>query len=233
MASSWHTSSRQSHLNIIQELLDPVGKKIIDIGCGAGQITRALTKIGAEVTGIDPGKRQLERARAEEPVGDETYLEGVAENLPFDSKSIDIALFFNSFHHVRQEGFSLAIEESHRVLKPGGKLYFAEPIANGPQFELSRLINDETEIRSLAYESILTSANKGFTAISEITYITENKHKDFDTFKINSMSINPARDVIFQKYGQEIKEVFERIGIKNQGFYVFDNPVRGNLYERI
>jgi SAM-dependent methyltransferase len=233
MIPSWQHSTKRTHLSVIQELLDPIGKKIIDIGCGAGHITRALTKIGAVVIGVDPGERQLQRARAEELAGGEIYLEGIAEDLPFDDESIDVSLFFNSFHHVPQQGFSAAIEESHRVLKPGGKLYFAEPIADGPQFELSRLINDETEIRALAYESILTSTDKGFKKNSEIAYITETRYEDFDSFKINSTSINPARDIIFEQHDKKLRKIFEKLSIKNQGFYVFDHPIRGNLYERL
>jgi ubiquinone/menaquinone biosynthesis C-methylase UbiE len=233
MIPNWQGSTKRSHIDIIKELLNPKGNQIIDIGCGAGHMTRALTQMGATVIGIDPGKRQLDRAREVEPVGSETYLEAIAEDLPFKNQTIDIALFFNSFHHIPEVGFAIAIEEAHRVLKPGGKLYFAEPIADGPQFELSRLINDETEIRALAYQSILTTPEKGFKRLSEITYITENRHKNFASFKINSTSINPARDAIFEKHDSEIRNIFEELSIKDKGEYVFDHPIRGNLFERL
>jgi ubiquinone/menaquinone biosynthesis C-methylase UbiE len=233
MTLDWQGSAKRSHADVIKEFLDPAGAKVIDIGCGAGHITRALTRMGAEVVGIDPGERQLERARSAEPVGGEVYLKGIAEDLPFENQTIDIVLFFNSFHHVPKAGFSAAIEESERVLKPGGKLYFAEPIADGPQFELSRLINDETEIRNLAYISIQKAAEKGFKALSEFTYITENRHKDFESFKTNSTSINPARDAIFEQHDAEIRKIFEGLSIKDKGDYVFNHPIRGNLFQRL
>ena len=231
-SSEWQNSPKRSHADIIEELLEPNGAKIVDVGCGAGKITRLLTEMGAEVTGIDPGERQLERARAATPLGKEKYIEGVAENLPFEDQSADIVLFFNSFHHIPQNDLAAAIKEAHRVLRPGGRLYFAEPIADGPQFEMSRLINDETEIRAFAYEVIKTVPENGFKAMTEITYITENRHQNFESFKTNSTSINPARDAIFEKHDQEIRERFESFSRKENGQFIFDLPIRGNLFER-
>ena len=233
MTPDWQGSSKRSHAEVIEELLEPSGAKIIDIGCGAGKMTRLLTEMGGEVIGIDPGARQLERARAVATVGDETFIEGIAENLPFEDQSIDIAFFFNSFHHVPKEGFEAAIIEAQRVLKPGGKLYFAEPIADGPQFELSRLINDESEIRAFAYDCIRSTPQKGFKEVSELVYITENRHKNFEAFKTNSKSINPTRDAIFAEHDVEIRERFEQFSLKDGDEYVFSLPVRGNLFERL
>ena len=233
MLPIWQSSAKRSHIDVIIDLLSPEGLNIIDIGCGAGKITRALSEMGAYVTGIDPGERQIKLARSVKLIGNERFLEGAAEKLPLDSKSMDIALFCNSFHHVNRDNFDIAIEEAHRVLKPGGKLYFSEPIADGPQFELSRLINDETEVRALAYEKIVNIPQTGFHAISEVTYITENKYKNFDAFRANSTSINPARDLIFEDNLDAIKTAFEENAIQVDSHYVFKNPVRGNLFERL
>jgi len=233
MVPVWQNSPERSHIEITEELLDPLGARIIDVGCGAGQITRALAKMGAEVIGIDPSTRQLKRARSEPPLGNEIYIKGTAENLPFDDQSVDIILFFNSFHHVPKNEYPRALQETYRVLRPGGQLLFAEPIADGPQFELSKLINDETDIRALAYEYILTVPSKGFKEITELIYITENQHKDFESFKTNSISINPTRSEIFEKQDKALRKKFNELSKKKQGFYTFLNPIRGNLFSRI
>ncbi len=232
-SAAWRNSPKRSHKDVILELLKPHGARIIDIGCGRGKITRLLTELGADVVGIDPGERQLEHARAIPPVGGETFLEGIAESLPFDDQSIDIALFFNSFHHVPQTSFRAAIEEAHRVLRPQGKLYFAEPIADGPEFELSQLINDETLIRGLAYECIQSVPEQGFKTLSELTYIVESQHKNFAAFKTHSTSIDPKRDAIFEQFDKEIRELFERLSKKNKDSYGFSSPIRVNLFERL
>ena len=100
MISNWKDSPKRSHTDVLKDLLEPANTKIIDAGCGAGNITRALTAMGAKVIGLDPGTRQLERARAQQPEGREVYIEGTAEDLPIENQSQDIILFFNSFHHV-------------------------------------------------------------------------------------------------------------------------------------
>lgn len=223
---------KRSHAVVLKELLEPGDAKIIDVGCGAGKVTRLLAEMGAEAIGIDPSERQLQRARAEPPISNETFIEGVAEDLPFDDQSIDIVLFFNSFHHVPKESFGAAIIEAHRVLKPGGKLYFAEPIAAGPQFELGRLINDETEIRELAYQSIQSTPQMGFEDVVETIYITESHHKNFESFKLNSTSINPARDAIFEQHDAKIRQRFKEVSTKLEGEYAFEQPIRGNLFKR-
>ena len=233
MISNWQDSPKRSHTDVLKDLLEPANAKIIDVGCGAGNTTRALTAMGAKVIGIDPGTRQLERARTQQPEGREVYIEGTAQDLPFENQSQDIILFFNSFHHVPHSKFSAAIDESQRVLQPGGKLLFSEPIADGPQFELSRLINDETEIRALAYQSILDLPNKGFKEILELIYITENRYESFENFRFNSISINPAREKIFATRKAEIRDKFETFSTKDQGHFIFQNPVRTNLFERL
>jgi len=228
----WQNKAVRTHVEVLTKTLEPLNAEIIDVGCGAGHITRALSNMGAKVIGLDPGKRQLERARAEKPAGNEVYIEGIAEDLPFDDHSRDIILFFNSFHHIPESKFFDATRESHRVLRPRGKLFFAEPIADGPQFELSRLINDESEIRALAYQTILDIPNNGFQEILELTYITENRYKNFESFRFNSISINPAREKIFDEYETEIRGRFEKHSTKNQGYFIFQNPIRVNLFER-
>ena len=232
MFPNWQDKPKRTHVDVLAETLDPLNANIIDVGCGIGHITRALTNMGANVIGVDPGKRQLDRARTEETVGSEVYIEGVAEDLPFNDQSKDIILFFNSFHHVSKNKFSEAIRETSRVLRSGGKLFFAEPIADGPQFELSRLINDETEIRALAYQSILDLPKNGFQEILELIYISENRYESFESFRFNSTSINPAREKIFEEYKTEIRKLFKKYSIKNQGYYIFQNPIRVNLFER-
>ena len=64
MLSIWQNSSKRSHIDVITDLLSPEGLKIIDIGCGAGKITRELSEMGAYVTGVDPGERQIKLARS-------------------------------------------------------------------------------------------------------------------------------------------------------------------------
>ena len=111
-------------------LLDPVmirllgdvkAQKILDIGCGEARFCRMLKERGAETVGIEPTLELLETARTRDPEG--TYIEGVAERMPFDDESFDIAISYITLVDIPD--FRAAIREMARVLKPCGKLLIA------------------------------------------------------------------------------------------------------------
>ena len=99
------------------ELLAPqAGERILDIGCGTGQLTAAITRAGAEVIGIDSSPAMIERARGNVPglrfeVADLTEIEYREE---FD------AVFSNAVLHWVREA-DAAAEAIRRALKPGGR----------------------------------------------------------------------------------------------------------------
>lgn len=65
-------------------------RKALDVGCGEGRFCRMLKLHGVDVTGIEPTPTLIAAARARDPQG--TYLEAVAERLPFDDKSFDLVV---------------------------------------------------------------------------------------------------------------------------------------------
>ena len=94
--------------------------RILDVGCGDGQIARALAAAGCSVTGVDPTGRNLEVAR--ERGGGPEYLAGTADDLPFDDGSFDAVLACLVFEHIDE--LDAAIAEVARVLRPGGRFAF-------------------------------------------------------------------------------------------------------------
>ncbi len=79
-----------------------------------------MTRCGATVTGLECTPRQLEKALAAEPAGDEAYVGGVGEDLPFDDASMDTVVFFNSLQHVAVEAQAAALGEAARLVRRGG-----------------------------------------------------------------------------------------------------------------
>jgi SAM-dependent methyltransferase len=100
----------------ILKWLDPVaGERILDLGCGDGQLTARIAATGASVVGVDASPEMLAAARAR---GIDAY-EGNAESLPFADRSFD-AVFSNAvLHWVR--GQDAMMDEVRRVLKPSGR----------------------------------------------------------------------------------------------------------------
>ncbi|MDY7075787.1 MAG: class I SAM-dependent methyltransferase [Chloroflexota bacterium] len=104
---------------------DVAGKRVIEIGCGGGQNSIALTKWGATCVGVDPSPAQITHARrlAAENGVEVQFIVGVAEDLgDFPDGHFDVALSSYAFDYVTD--LRRAYDEAWRVLKPGGLFVF-------------------------------------------------------------------------------------------------------------
>jgi ubiquinone/menaquinone biosynthesis C-methylase UbiE len=98
------------------------GARVLDVGCGTGELTAALAGLGAEAVGCDVSAVALRRARAAHP---ELELVQSAEELPFASASFDVVWAGEVLEHV-QDLLGL-LGEVHRVLEAGGVLLASTP----------------------------------------------------------------------------------------------------------
>lgn len=91
------------------------GERILDLGCGDGQLTLRLGATGAIVTGVDASPQMVAAALARGVNADC----GSAEALPYDAGVFDAVFSNAALHWVRDHDAMLA--EVHRVLGPGGR----------------------------------------------------------------------------------------------------------------
>jgi SAM-dependent methyltransferase len=106
--------------------------RVVDVGCGEGQISRLVAAAGAaRVVGIDPTEAQLRVAR--ERGGTPAYARGLAQALPARDASFDAAVACLVFEHIPDH--RPAIAEVARVLVPGGRfvLFLNHPLLQTPQ----------------------------------------------------------------------------------------------------
>ena len=94
--------------------------KVLDVGCGDGQIARAIAAGGADVLGVDPTRLHIETAR--ERAGGPRYELGSASKLPVADESMDAVVACLVFEHIDE--VDVAIAEVARVLRPGGRFAF-------------------------------------------------------------------------------------------------------------
>ncbi|RWZ83440.1 class I SAM-dependent methyltransferase [Glutamicibacter sp. HZAU] len=99
---------------------DVAGRRILDIGCGAGPLAEQLILRGATVSGFDTSHAMVDLAR--QRLGDDADLQvaTLGEKLPCSDSSFDDAIASLVFHYLPD--WSFALEEVRRVLKPGGRL---------------------------------------------------------------------------------------------------------------
>jgi ubiquinone/menaquinone biosynthesis C-methylase UbiE len=102
----------------VEELAGRV--RVLDLGCGDGQIARALAAQGSDVVGVDP--TQLHIDTAIERGGGPRYLLGGATDIPADDNSFDAVVACLVFEHIDQ--MDEAMTEVARVLKPQGQFSF-------------------------------------------------------------------------------------------------------------
>jgi SAM-dependent methyltransferase len=96
-------------------------ERVLDIGCGEGQVARLAARLGAGlVAGVDPTWAQL--TVAVERGGGPTYARSGAAALPFPDATFDRAVACLVFEHIR--AVDAAIAEVGRVLQPGGRFAF-------------------------------------------------------------------------------------------------------------
>jgi ubiquinone/menaquinone biosynthesis C-methylase UbiE len=102
--------------------------RILDIGCGNGRLLKMITnQSNVEAFGIDISEEMVRTARDENP--EITFCVSEADKTPFEDGFFDVVTVCCAFHHfVGPESF---LKEAHRILKPQGKLYIADPTAPG------------------------------------------------------------------------------------------------------
>lgn len=223
------TAPHRTNSEVLTATVELTDKKVVDVGCGEGNLVRLMTRHGARVFGVECNPAQLQKAHEQTPVGNEIYHEGRAEALPFDSASVDLVVFFNSLHHVDVDAMPKAMSEAFRVLKHGGHVYICEPVAEGSHFELMRPVHDETDVRAKAYDVIQNATSLGFAMDQEFTYLHPAHHTDFEQFKERMLRINPHRTDDFARQESDLKAAFERLATPDDKGFVFDQPMRVNM----
>ncbi|RFB81015.1 class I SAM-dependent methyltransferase [Methylovirgula sp. 4M-Z18] len=93
------------------------GKIVVDLGAGTGKFTARQRETGAHVIAIEPVPEM--RARLVTDFADVEARQGTATSIPLADNSADAIACAQAFHWFATKA---ALDEIHRVLKPGGKL---------------------------------------------------------------------------------------------------------------
>ncbi len=110
---------------------DVRGKTVLDYGCGSGENTLLLAKRGAKTIGLDISNALIgvarRRLRINGVTDDVQFVVSSGSQLPLRDESVDVVFGIAILHHL---DLNLAALEVSRVLKPGGRAIFQEPVRN-------------------------------------------------------------------------------------------------------
>jgi SAM-dependent methyltransferase len=127
-------AERRSHLLAAGAALGP-GVKALEIGCGTGLFTELLARSGATIVAVDISEDLLDRARARRLPADRiTFVCAQFESMTIKG-GFDAVVGSSVLHHLDARN---ALRAMARLLKPGGRLSFAEPNLLNPQVFLER-----------------------------------------------------------------------------------------------
>ena len=118
------------------------GKKILDLGCGAGEAAVYFSTKGARSSGCDisPGMIETAQALARKHEVQVDFSVADAGCLPYPDGSFDFVFGNGVLHHVDPV---VAAKEIRRILKDGGKAAFVEPLPYNPAIKFYRRIARE------------------------------------------------------------------------------------------
>jgi len=175
---------------LLHFLQPQTGKPYLDIGCGTGNYTIALSNLGINFTGVEPSEIMLEAARS---AGKHVnWLAGTAEQIPAKDGSFNGVMATLTIHHWKNIG--LAFKEIYRVTETNGKfvLFTATP-KQMQGYWLNHYFPNmlQSSINQMpGLESIETElANAGFKKITTEKYFIKEDLQDYFLYagKLNPM----------------------------------------------
>lgn len=109
----------------IEENKDRLKGRVLDLGCGTGIFSRLLSSVEGikEVVGLDISRESVIQARGK--CNEKCrFVAGSATELPFPDASFDVVVAFGDIISHIHRGYTDAVRETGRILKPGGHLVF-------------------------------------------------------------------------------------------------------------
>ncbi|MES9969334.1 MAG: methyltransferase domain-containing protein [Candidatus Thiodiazotropha sp.] len=201
-----------TEIELMQRLLTFSGWRVLELGCGSARVTRQLAQahpdcdfIATEVDAVQHQKNQLD------PVANISFrLEG-AQSISEPDQSLDLVMMLKSLHHVPESVMSQAMNEIARVLKPGGRAYFSEPVYQGEFNALLSLVHDEKQVRESAFKAIRSlSEREDMTLLGQYFLNVPGRYDSWEMFESRFLQVTHTKLQIDAQRYAEIRAAFMR-----------------------
>ena len=223
----------RDELDLLESLLDlNQHRQVIELGCGAAQFSRQLLERhpACEVTGLEVDARQHAKNLLN-PQPQLQFVQAGAQSVPFEAGRFDLALMLKSLHHVPLDQMTQALAEVHRVLRPAGLLYVAEPVFAGALNDVMRLFHDEEQVRSAAIRALNEAvASEAWMHVSETHYQVPVDYRDFAEFERRMLNVTYLDHQLDGATLEAVRARFESNMTADGAHFV--RPMRVNLLRK-
>jgi SAM-dependent methyltransferase len=118
---SWGSFPRPVHLRLLEACRVEAGMRVLDVGCGSGELLAALRERGARAAGLDPADGMVDVARRRAP--DAEVRQGSWQSVPWPDATFDVVMAVNALQYA--DDTAAAVAEALRVVRPGGTVAIA------------------------------------------------------------------------------------------------------------
>jgi ubiquinone/menaquinone biosynthesis C-methylase UbiE len=196
---------------VYESLLQFDGAAVLELGCGKAAHTRKIAAAHptARITAAEVDKIQHAKNIASAPLPNVVFTDFGAQAIALTDSTVDIIMMFKSLHHVPVASMDQALNEIHRVLKPGGRAYLSEPLFAGDLNELTRIYHDEEAVRIEAFGAIRRAIEtRRFELVSETFFLENTHYKDFAEFEQRHFKVTHSERNVTPAQREQILRLF-------------------------
>ena len=162
----WFKGMRNMCLRMITQYVPNKSEhRILDVGCGTGELTRALVSFGV-VTGADSSDEALIFCRRR---GLNKLVKTSAECTPFGDNTFSLIIAFGLIEHLNND--QLFLKEMYRVLQPGGSLIILTSAFNFLWSEHDVVVHHKRRYRISELKIKFNSAGYKIRKISYVNFM--------------------------------------------------------------
>ena len=144
-------------------------RSVVDAGCGSGRMTRLLSSLGVDVSGIDVSGGMIDVARRSNP--ELSFEVGELAELPFADMSLGGVFSWYSIIHSAPKDLPRIFAEFFRVLAPGGHAMLSFQVGDGHR-HLSRAYGHDVSMEAQLFTAEIVTehlAGAGFNMVARMT----------------------------------------------------------------
>ena len=219
--------------DIYNALLSLDDCSIVELGCGAAELTREIATGGKNrsILALEVDEIQHAKNLQIKDLPNVRFELGGAQAIPAADDTVDCIFMFKSLHHVPLELMADSLLEIRRVLKPGAYAYISEPVFAGDFNDILRLFHDEQAVREAAFSALQSMEESGQLELArEIFFNTSIEFSDFDDFEKRVIQATHSDHRLSADMYRQVQKRFTGKMTENGGRFTI--PIRVDLLRK-